>query len=135
MKKVSNEQLLVVFSILVIVSVAVYYYNKGKRKGTYIADIGDDYVRENFVPDLWSIEGNRLLTNFFVSGGERGDYLKRLDTLSDGELKTVYNDYNQRYLKDGKTFVQVIKDAWLTAVFETNPKTIILKRYEKLNLP
>lgn len=137
MKKLTQDQLILIFALLLFVGILLYVYNQGKRKGLPIADIGDDYVRPAFNPDVWVTEGNYLLTNWSVwatNADARTNYLERLNTLADGELKMVYNSYNDKYRKDGKTFVQVIKDAWITTIFEQNPKTLILDRFQRMQL-
>lgn len=137
MKKVTQDQLILVFAIMLFIGILLYVYNQGKRKGLPIADIGDDYVRPAFNPSAWVSEGHYLLTDWTVwaTGAEkRTKYLERLNTLSDGELKTVYNAYNEKYLNTGKTFVQVIREAWVTTVFEQNPKNIILDRFQRMQL-
>ena len=135
MKKVTQDQLVLVFAIMLFIGILLYVYNQGRRKGTTIADIGDDYVRPGFNPSVLVQDGHDILTKFATGANARDEYFRRLNELSDGELKTVYNAYNDRYFKkDKKTFVQVIKDAWFTVVFGTSPKTLVLERFERMQL-
>lgn len=61
MKKVNQDQLVLIFAIVFFIGILLYVYNQGKRGGVKIADIGDDYVRPAFNADLWVTEGNLSL--------------------------------------------------------------------------
>lgn len=134
MKKLDQNTLIGIFALLTFIGFFIYIYNQGRRKGTFIADIGDDYIKPGFSPDKFVEDGKRILSNW-VNNSLRNDYFQSLNNLSDGELKTVYNAYNQKYLTSGQTFVELIKAAFMPLIIGVNYKTLVLDRFNRMSLP
>lgn len=126
--------LIIIAFILIIVIIGINAYNTGRNAGNVIPTIDQSQVRPGFSATPYAQEAHQLLTN--ITGGDaRQTFFIKLNQLSDAELMLVYNEYNKVYKKEKKTLTQVINNAWLTVLFGTNYKTIVLERMHRLNLP
>ena len=135
MKKINQQDLALILGILLFVGFLIYIYNRGKQSGLPIADIGDDVVRPGFSPNAIGDQFHGLFAKLQLNADGRIKWLNNFNQLSDGEIKTVYNYYRDKYGSEGKTLTQVLEDAVIVVWFQNNPKQFVLDRLARLQLP
>ncbi len=133
-----------VFVLILIVSIAFYFYHSGKKTTTLQAVPGDVPGSHDANNNPAGASNTDILelanelhqdmkgTNFF---GHNNDLFSKLLTYSDTDFVRLYNAFNTLYQQEGQgTFIQWVKDETnVTGNFITL-KDAILDRGAKLNL-
>lgn len=131
----NRKELIIVAAIVLIV---IFVYTEGRSSAKEIVIASESGATPGFDGYAIALEfSDAFSQGWFGDTKAKVNALRKLDGLSSGDLKVVYNQFARNFSKrfSGQTMKQVISAEWMTWVGGENLQTKLVAKLDALGLP